>query len=737
MNSSEKPRNSSPNPLNILTQDVQKLENGLRSLIETFGILFELLLGVFYLYHKINYDTPNVATPNYATPNNDTFSSFSALLLLIFLLMIGNIAIVGISQIFGLKGQKARDSRVFLLEEVFQGIKAIKALCWEELFYEKLIKIRKIEFFNIRIIRIIDAIFNSLIRSIGFIIMLVISVWLEGNQVPLDLYSALVMINQLVYPITAFPWNIGSTVGLIFPYLRMSDLLKNREIYEEKTENEIFSTKEKKCENYEENEKFSSMGKKSENFEENDKFSKKEKKWVFLEKDEEIKMKNLKIPAINLKIEDFTVKKGGFVMIFGGNGAGKTTFLRVLLGEISVENAIISINRDNLAYVSQDTWLINDTFLANIVLDKEFNSNFFEKCLKTCDLYEEFLTKEPGFSIGLNGNRLSGGQRQRLSLCRALYQEKDLYLLDDIFSSLDEKVAEKIFRNFVIKELVDKGKTVLFIAANEKYRSFAKEAYELKEGRLIRIKEEDFEKKSREIVENSKNSNENYDKMISKENCDKKQENPLENQMKISKNMEFFQPFARNGLLRYIRALGYYTLFFIIFVSLSQQAAKHYSEIFFNTRLTSKSENSPQNPYPMTIFYMFLTLFRGLFYSFGVLKVSSTIFREFLKAIIEANMAFFEENQPGELISYLTKDIDAIDCGLPEEINGWVSNMINIIGIFAVISWEFPVLIAVCVGIGVKAFGFYREYSKNNKILKENIKKMEAGMMNELMELSQ
>jgi len=663
---------SSPNIINVITQDVQRLESGLRSFIETFGILGELCIGVCYLYNQIS---------------NLNFS-FSGLFWLISILMIGNISIVGISQIFGLKGHWARDKRVWVLQEVFQGIRAIKTLCWEDIFEGKILKTRKEEFSNIRMIRIIDAFFNSLIRSIGFIIMLVLSVWLEGTQLKMDLYSSLVLINQLVYPITAFPWNIGNAIGCIFPYMRLQSHFKAKETQKK----EDFSMKNP---------------------------------------DTILEIRNLEFQWSNemqgLNIKALSMRKGELIMIYGANGSGKTTLLRLILGELTAKNGYIYVNKDKLAYVSQDTWLIDSSFQENIVLDETFNEEKYRNCLNCCSLLEEIQVKEKGFNLGLNGNKLSGGQRQRVSLCRALYQEKELYLLDDVFSSLDEKVAQEIFKEYVMKGLISQGKTVLFITSQEKYLAWAHKAFELKGGSLI-----NFEKKIlKNMVFQEENNEENMKALVLNNES-------LENDKNKEKTLEYIQPFAWIGIRKYLQTLGTKTFLLILLISLIQQAAKHYSEIFFNNILTSpQSQAKNENSYNLAIIYMILTIARGLFYCFGVLKVSQIFFKEILKMMLNANMEFFEKYQPGELINYLTRDIDSIDCGLPENVNGWASTMINIIGIFAVISYEFPMLIALCWIIANKAFKYYQNYSKNNKIQNQNMKAKEARLLNEIMELSQ
>lgn len=58
---------------------------------------------------------------------------------------------------------------------------------------------------------------------------------------------------------------------------------------------------------------------------------------------------------------------------------------------------------------------------------------------------------------------LSGGQKQRISIARALYQDADIYLIDDCLSALDSYVGKNIFKNVLNKYLKEKGKTIILV----------------------------------------------------------------------------------------------------------------------------------------------------------------------------------------------------------------------------------------------------------------------------------
>jgi ABC-type multidrug transport system fused ATPase/permease subunit len=85
--------------------------------------------------------------------------------------------------------------------------------------------------------------------------------------------------------------------------------------------------------------------------------------------------------------------------------------------------------------------------------------------------------------VGTNGSSLSGGQKQRICICRAIYQNCDIYLFDDILSSLDVHVAEAISKK-LIKDFL-KEKTILFASSHYSLISTADNILYVKDGKII------------------------------------------------------------------------------------------------------------------------------------------------------------------------------------------------------------------------------------------------------------
>lgn len=181
--------------------------------------------------------------------------------------------------------------------------------------------------------------------------------------------------------------------------------------------------------------------------------------------DDKIEVKNIcfKYPESNKEIlhnVSFEIPKGKFVGIIGSSGAGKTTFVDILLGllkpqsgEILIDGLDISKNisgwLNHLAYVPQTIYLIDSSIRENIAIGVDtdkIDDVKLEKVLKMAELYEfvQTLPKKENTGVGDKGARISGGQRQRIGIARALYQNPDVLVLDEATSALDTETEKAI-----------------------------------------------------------------------------------------------------------------------------------------------------------------------------------------------------------------------------------------------------------------------------------------------------
>lgn len=105
-----------------------------------------------------------------------------------------------------------------------------------------------------------------------------------------------------------------------------------------------------------------------------------------------------------------------------------------------------------IAYVSQTAWIQTGTIRENILFGSAMDEQRYQDTLRRCALVKdlELLPFHDMTEIGERGVNLSGGQKQRIQLARALYQDADIYLLDDPFSAVDAHTATSLF-NVILK----------------------------------------------------------------------------------------------------------------------------------------------------------------------------------------------------------------------------------------------------------------------------------------------
>uniref|UniRef100_A0A2N9FH87 ABC-type xenobiotic transporter n=1 Tax=Fagus sylvatica TaxID=28930 RepID=A0A2N9FH87_FAGSY len=161
----------------------------------------------------------------------------------------------------------------------------------------------------------------------------------------------------------------------------------------------------------------------------------------------------------NINLE---VKQGEKVAICGEVGSGKSTLLAAILGEVPSIKGIVNVY-GKIAYVSQTSWIQTGSIRENILFGSPMDPLRYQEVLRRCSLIKdlEMLPFGDLTEIGERGVTLSGGQKQRVQLARALYQDADVYLLDDPFSAVDAQTATSLFNEYVMGAL--SRKTVLLV----------------------------------------------------------------------------------------------------------------------------------------------------------------------------------------------------------------------------------------------------------------------------------
>ncbi|XP_064825806.1 ATP-binding cassette sub-family C member 4-like isoform X3 [Oncorhynchus masou masou] len=188
--------------------------------------------------------------------------------------------------------------------------------------------------------------------------------------------------------------------------------------------------------------------------------------------------------APSLQNLSLTVKSEQLVAVIGPVGAGKSSLLSAILGELPHDKGVLKV-KGQLTYASQQPWVFPGTIRSNILFGKALHPQKYEKVLRACALKRDMELLPDGdlTVIGDRGATLSGGQKARVNLARAVYQDADIYLLDDPLSAVDAEVGRHLFEQCICGIL--KNKPRILVTHQLQYLQAANQILVLKEGHMV------------------------------------------------------------------------------------------------------------------------------------------------------------------------------------------------------------------------------------------------------------
>ncbi|XP_040163166.1 multidrug resistance-associated protein 1 isoform X8 [Anopheles arabiensis] len=315
-----------------------------------------------------------------------------------------------------IKQMKNKDERVKLMNEVLSGIKVLKLYAWEPSFEQQILKIRDKEVKVLKSAAYLNAGTSFIWSCAPFLVSLVTFatyVLVDENNV-LDASTAFVslsLFNILRFPLSMLPMLISNMVQTSVSVNRINTFLNQEELDPDNVQHDEKESSPLLIEN-----------------------------GVFSWGGEETTLKN-----INVRVE-----KNQIVAVVGTVGSGKSSLLSAFLGEMDkISGRVNTLGR--IAYVSQQAWIQNATLKDNILFGKPMDQRRYARVIEACALKPdiEMLPGGDMTEIGEKGINLSGGQKQRVSLARAVYNDADVYFLDDPLSAVDSHVGKHIFEQVI------------------------------------------------------------------------------------------------------------------------------------------------------------------------------------------------------------------------------------------------------------------------------------------------
>jgi len=190
------------------------------------------------------------------------------------------------------------------------------------------------------------------------------------------------------------------------------------------------------------------------------------------------------------------IPSGTTVGIIGKTGSGKTTLVQLLLrlyespsgtikfDSINIQDISLTILRNNIGYVPQDTTLFSTSLRENIAFDQTYPDTAIWEAVRIAHIDNEInaLPKQLDTFIGERGITLSGGQKQRVALARAIIKNPAILILDDSFSAVDSQTQAAILQDL---RAFRKNRTTIIISHRISTLLDADQIIVLDDGRLV------------------------------------------------------------------------------------------------------------------------------------------------------------------------------------------------------------------------------------------------------------
>ncbi|MBX9747385.1 MAG: ABC transporter ATP-binding protein/permease [Hyphomonadaceae bacterium] len=164
----------------------------------------------------------------------------------------------------------------------------------------------------------------------------------------------------------------------------------------------------------------------------------------------------------------FEIASGAVVGVRGASGAGKSSLIRVLIGDLAPTGGVIAWDDETrpppFAIAPQETLLLDDTISANIAFGRAVSADAISRVAVLVGL-DQVLAQSGrtlNFKVGERGCELSGGERQRVALARALAAPRPLYVLDEATSALDAASEMEVLSNLA----AERGNATIIIVSH-------------------------------------------------------------------------------------------------------------------------------------------------------------------------------------------------------------------------------------------------------------------------------
>lgn len=635
------------------------------------------------------------------------------------------------------------DSRVRTTNEILNSIKLIKMYAWEDSFGKKITGLRSKEMKKLRIVSYIQNMnlnLTTIIPGVATVLTFLVHTLLGYSLNTTDAFTTIAIFNSMRFCLALLPPTVKSLAdaAVSVERLRKIMLIQNPDPYlkQDKDSDSAIVMKNVTLSWTQPESSADLVHGSSEN------------------KLEEIPKSETVETLPTLRNISLTLPKGKLLGVCGNVGSGKTSLISSILEQMHLQSGSLTAN-GTFAYVSQQAWIFHGTVRENILMGKAYDDARYARVVEVCCLKAdlEILPSGDQTEIGERGLNLSGGQKQRISMARAVYSNRDIFLLDDPLSAVDAHVGKHIFEECIKKEL--HGKSIIFVTHQLQYLEYCDNILVLEDGE---VREAGGHKALMEANDRYAQLFRNYQMEQAKTNADENEVSPkdadqmeevshrnraesgianpafdMSDEMDADDGAPAAQKSGASSELvtresttegavswkiyhKYCKSAGGYFLCvictFIIVLLIGSTACSNWWLSYWlengSGNVTNNNITENENLHFYQLVYGLLMLgtvvlaaINVFFFTAVTLKAACKLHNSMFKRIIGSSMSFFDTTPSGRILNRFSKDQDEVDTVLPLHLHMFLQFSLIVTFIMVIIAVVFPFLLIAAVAIGL------------------------------------
>ncbi len=432
----------------------------------------------------------------------------------------------------------------------------------------------------------------------------------------------------------------------------------------------------------------------------------------------------------SLKDVSLAIPKGSLTAIVGAVGSGKSSLMSALLGDMRLVQGSCNV-QGTIAYVPQQAWIQNMSLKDNILFSNQMSPKRYGNVIKACALAPDLklLANGDATEIGENGINLSGGQKHRVSLGRAVYSDRDVYLLDDPLSAVDAHVGKHIFDNVISSGGILEAKTRVWVTNQASYLPQVDHIVVLKNGEvsiqgsyeeLLRDSKEFYDfvqehlatEKEEEEEETKDDDDDTNDKCSNNDATEVRKLARAETLVEEDGKLIDEESSSTGGVsmlvyMDFIRKVGLWIGLYL-FIATTLELGIHAVGVLWLSDWSDEAADleasDGKNPNDEAVFrlgvYCGISLgeaafqiSRDLLFFLNCAAASWVVHEVTLKSVMRSPMTFFDTNPMGRIVNRFSSDMDTMDNTIPMKMGDALWCFMEVVATIVMVSYATPVFL--------------------------------------------